>query len=193
MANGLIDLSTITNETLPLIWAFVSIILTGNIIRLIYFGNKENIREQSKIRIKDTIVLTSGLAINWITLNFMKVDYSFESFPIYNKAKTWLYIAITTFAIGFLTWEFRCKRKKWLRDTTQDIISLVLGGFFVVLAITFIGNTISFLKQLSLSNVNEFISILIKLVFSMGMVLFSGYAAKKLLNIKNRRYPTSKS
>lgn len=88
MVNGLIDLSTITNETLPLIWAFVSIILTGNIIRLIYFGNKDDIREQSKIQIKDTIVLTSGLAINWITLNFMKVDYSFESFAIYNQAKT---------------------------------------------------------------------------------------------------------
>lgn len=189
MATCLIDLSTITNETLPLIWVFVSIILSGNIIRLIYFANKDKIREQSIIRIKDTIVLTSGLAINWITLNLMKVDYSFESFKVYNEAKTWLYIGIATLILGFLTWEYRCKGKKWLKDTVGDIISLVLGILFVILAITFIGNIISFTKQLSLDNTTELISNGIKIIFSICMVLFSGYAALKLLNIKSRRYP----
>ena len=60
MVTYLIDLSTITEETLPLILVVILIIAFGNIIRLIYFAEKSHLKEQSKLKIMDTIVLTAG-------------------------------------------------------------------------------------------------------------------------------------
>jgi len=191
MAPCLIDLSTITEETLPLILVLISIILFGNIIRLIYFADKNKINKQSRLKIKDTIVITSGLLINWVTLQFMKLNYSIESFKAYIDPKTWLYLSITTLVVGFFTWEFRNKGKKYLKDTISDLFSTVLGVFFIIIVIVFIGNIISFLKLLSLDNLTELITN-IMILFSVALVLFFGYAAKKLLNIKERRYPRRK-
>ena len=188
MTSPLFDLSAITNETLPLILVLISIILTGNIIRIIYFAKKETILKYCTIKIKDVIVLTAGLTINLLTLYFLNVDYSLKNYNLFYNAKTWLILGITTLVLGFLTWEFRIKGEKWLKDTVIDLFSYILGILLVILSLDSIHKIWLMIWLLSLDNITIFISNIIKIFFLVCLTIFFGYVAVKLLRNKTRRY-----
>ena len=185
------DISQVTEDTLPLIYVLLSVIVTGNLIRIVLFLTNSKDFLQTAIKIKDTFTIVFGIIINMIALAFLGItSYTLNNFKAYVNASTWISIGITTLVFGFMAWQYRLHGTRWIKNTMLDAISVILGFVFIILGFGSLGIFLNFgVFAACQFNIACLIgSIAIKIFFAVIVWFFmsSGWA---LINIKKRRYP----
>ena len=179
-------------ESLPLGLFFLSLILTGNIMRHLYISN--DLSDLCKGTIKlDLLSLTSGLFITLIPL-FYKGSGILDV-GVLKEQNTWTAILITSIITGVFIWNYRIYGKKWIKDQAQFIFGLLLAS---ILFYAGYNSTIEGIKiihyQNYLTNNIIFIKFIAGRIFNLTLatlVFIWGFKLFKLIS-KKKRYKKRK-
>ena len=175
-------------KNLPLALFIFSIILSGNLVRIILLSLDFKNHTTWSFKI-DAISVTSGLVINFISLASMKI-FSIVDFSPYILLSTWLRVGIITGIFMLGAWKYKTLGEKWIKDIMLKIFALILGILFIVGGFNSLKDLFEIRSFLICQNIFCKIGVILQKTLFLLFVAFLFYAGFKLVKeaSKTRRY-----
>lgn len=180
-------ISEIIRTNLPLALAIFSVILTGNVVRVVLYAKDVFDKKSMKFSL-DVLSIVFGIGINFVTFYLNKINsLDFSKYLIWS---TWFYLSIVTLVLSVFAWRYRIHGKKFINDTITTIFGIIIGILMLTGAFNIGKMVVDFgsisLCQTTTCNVIEISKKIFSTIFGI-FLLYYGYKILKI-SIKEKRY-----